>query len=79
MTVAAETAVGGYNPYALFVIEATLTDESGREIDCIVSDPDDDDYDAEIANDIAKAKKIVAEAAAKAKAKKAQAKAKAAG
>ena len=44
VTVAAETAVGGYNPYALFIIEATLTDESGREIDCIVSDPDDDDY-----------------------------------
>ena len=44
LTVAANSSSGGDNPYNLYVLDATLTDDSGREIDCIVSDPDDDEY-----------------------------------
>jgi hypothetical protein len=44
LTVAAEDSSGGDNLYDLYVLDATLTDPSGREVDCIVSDPDDDDH-----------------------------------
>ena len=44
LTVAANRATDGDNPYGLYVLDATLTDETGREINCIVSDPDDDEY-----------------------------------
>ena len=44
VTVASNDAVDGNNYYGLYLLDATLVDESGAEIDCIVADPSEDEW-----------------------------------